>query len=597
MRKNKIKLVYKAGLLCLLISTFSCKKIFDLKPVDAVDASNAYQNIYDANAAVMGIYGQLLGLADRYVVLNELRADLMSPTANADVYLRQLNTHTETTDNPWADPKPWYKVILSCNDAMYHFNDMLATGKLKPIDYQARYSDIGTVRCWLYLQVVTHFGSVPYITDPLSNLSDLNDATKFPRLTPEQLIPKLADFMNDPARYLDLYPSSDPITGSTSTSLNTSVDGNSTRMLFINKYAFAGDINLWAGNYNKASINYRNLCDYGIASSGFNNSAIQYYEQFRVSGNSPLVGTGSFNISYGSSETSFTDGQTSGYRQIFSDPAPTVTTNNAEELIWTMPYSTTFAPVDPFINLFSNIGGSYLLMPSQALMDNFNSQLQLNGYPYDARRIVATRTVNGQLLVAKQLYYYFNNSFTAPNNILQKPGWFLAYRSAALMQHFAEATLNDGQLKLAYALHNQGVNYVYSPSALPGDRTNVQQTFLPAPYDIDARFGGPQNYHGTWYRQSGTRTRANLVPLPTSYYAIGADPKLLENAIIDDSARELCFEGFRWGDLVRIARRRGDPSFLADKVYAKLVKENNPAAATVRAKLMDPNGWYMPLKF
>jgi hypothetical protein len=593
MKRVSFKLIYKTCLVCCLVTTFSCKKVFDMPAKNQVDAENAYQNVFDANAAVVGIYGQFLSLADRYIVLNELRADLMSPTANADIYLKQLNTHTETVDNPWADPKPWYKLILNCNDALYHFDDMLKTGKLKPIDYQQRYSDIGALRCWLYLQVGIQYGSVPYVTDPISNITDLNDATKFPKITFDQLLDKLATFMNDPVRYLNTYSATDPITGSASSSLNVTVDGQGSSLFFINKYALKGDINLWKGNYNIASTAYRTISDIGPITSNNNPADFTTYEQFKACYDN-------MNVSYGNpsgtpnpnqTENPLNDNNVTGWRQLFADP--TVSTNSRSELIWRIPFSTAFAPVNPFINLFSNQGGSYQLTVSQTMLDSWSSQVQNNGYPYDARGRIAVRTVAGQPVIMKQLYYYLDNSSFLPVNVLQKPGYWLLYRTGVLSNRFAESACNDNQLKLGYALLNVGVGNVFAPNPLPSDRTNTMQTFLPAPYDMDGRSGGPQNYHGIWYRQVGTRSRANLVPLPASTYN---DKITLENAILDEAARETSFEGFRWGDLVRIARRRGDPAYLADKVYNKLLKEGNPAASSVRTKLMDPNGWYMPFK-
>jgi hypothetical protein len=70
----------------------------------------------------------------------------------------------------------------------------------------------------------------------------------------------------------------------------------------------------------------------------------------------------------------------------------------------------------------------------------------------------------------------------------------------------------------------------------------------------------------------------------------------LEDKIIEEAALELAFEGERWSDLTRIARRRNDPAFLADKVYEKLLKANNPKAGQVRSKLMDMNNWYLPFE-
>jgi hypothetical protein len=70
-----------------LVTIFStgCKKVFDFEPTNSVDASQMYRNVTDADAAVMGIYGQVMRLAKNYVLLNELRGDLMDITPNSDI--------------------------------------------------------------------------------------------------------------------------------------------------------------------------------------------------------------------------------------------------------------------------------------------------------------------------------------------------------------------------------------------------------------------------------------------------------------------------------------------------------------------------------
>jgi hypothetical protein len=64
----------------------------------------------------------------------------------------------------------------------------------------------------------------------------------------------------------------------------------------------------------------------------------------------------------------------------------------------------------------------------------------------------------------------------------------------------------------------------------------------------------------------------------------------LEEQILNERARELAFEGERYYDLMRVAKRRNDPSFLAGKVAAKF-----PAGKReqIYNYLLDENNWYI----
>jgi len=126
--KRTLKLI-----VALLVAGFffpACNKVFDIEPQDQLDINQAYQNVYDADAAVVGIYGKFMGLADRYVILNELRGDLLDYTINADEALRQISTHSVTAGNPYANPRPFYEVIINCNDVLENFQVMLREKKM-----------------------------------------------------------------------------------------------------------------------------------------------------------------------------------------------------------------------------------------------------------------------------------------------------------------------------------------------------------------------------------------------------------------------------------------------------------------------------------
>ena len=592
MKRYSYKFVYKFLLASCLISAFSCKKLVDVKPEDQVDIANHYQNVYDANAAVIGIYGQLQGIADRYIVLNELRADLVSPTINADQYLKQLNTHNVTADNPWIDPKPFYRIILNCNDALKNFEIMLRDKKLTTSDYQQRYSDVGAIRSWLYLQLAIQFGNIPYVTDPLEKVEDLKDTGKFPRLTFDQVLDKLVTFVEG-LPYKEPYAAA-PANSSNATSLNTTVDGYPTNLWFINKQVLLGDLYLWHGDYTKASALFVYVANTGTrVESGAPGN--RYYDMYKIT-NTDVFN----NITYSSYQNELTlrDDNTTGWRGIFG--RTTQDTNANIEWIWTLPFDRNFAPVNPFIDLFSNQGGKYLLTASKQALDNWAAQTQGNGLPYDARGLISVRTVGGQPVIMKPLYTYLTGTNFIPGNILQKQGRWLLYRGATLILHLAESANRDNRTRIAYALTNVGIKTVYNgvwpgTGTVSSDVTNIMQTPEPvgSTYYFDAREGSVPSFRGDWYRSVGIRNRANLLPLPSTL-ATNNDPVAMENALIDEDALELAFEGHRWQDLMRIAHRRGDPSFVANKVYNKLVKENNPAAATVLSRLSATNGLYLP---
>jgi hypothetical protein len=582
--KNKfsLKIILLAA---AVISTWSaCKRAFDIQPGTELDASQMYRNVYDADAAVMGIYGKFMSVADRYVILNELRADLLEYTNNADEYLRQISTHSAKADNPYASPRPFYELVLNCNDVLKNFLIMKEKNMMKEVEFNQRYSDIACLRSFLYLQLGIHYGDeVRYVTDPLETVDAIKDESRFPKI-------KFDDLLDSLIRFTEKIPFRDPYpTGST---LNITLDGSPTATFFINKKCLLGDLYLWKGSYTQAATYYRQVMETATVGS----QGTTYYTRYKVGWSTELNTYVAYTRGGDASSLNYTDGWRLNFEGGYDD-------RYTREWIWAIPYDSRFQPDNPLIKLFSPVGGSYLVKPSQEIIDNWKNQTQRpvtitgtgGGIPYDARGPLSVRNFGGQLVAMKFLYNYLNYATGVPVNPLVKNGKWYLFRQTHLHLRFAEATNRDGYHRLAYGFINSGIPGAYPAPPNTPNVTPYQNTLAyPAPYNFDARNGDIPNFRADWYRHIGIRSRALLME---DAVPAGSDSvTYIENSLINEGALENAFEGTRWADLLRVARRRNDPAFLANKVYSKLIKDGVPDAEAVKQRLMDKQNWYLPFK-
>lgn len=589
MKKKIINLIIFVLPVAISISFISCKKVFEIQPKSVIVASQMYRNVYDADAAVIGIYGKFLGVMDRYVILNELRADLTDVTPKSSFYLKQLSTHTVTPDNTYADPRPFYSVIANCNDALANFKIMVAEHKMTVDQYNQRYSDIGALRSWLYLQVGIQYGTIPYVTDPIVNVNDLSDQTKYPRIALPQLVNQLVQFVES-LPYHSPYAS-----GST---LLTTFDTYNTAKMYIDKNCLLGDLYLWQGSWLKAATAYMEVVRIGQIPYNTNPASEQTYEYYKLGWTSNINGNNWYSIF-----NSFYGERYSNY-----------------EIMWDLPYDANFNPKNPFIDLFTTTG-SYQMQPSALVINSWNSQFRndngsLPGTPTDIRGLGRSYIMVGtQPQINKYTAAY---SFSLP---FATNGKMILYRGADLYLRYAEAANHDGRNQLALSFVNAGPKVSFNPAGLTtaNDVTNAEQSRNPitgaletAPYYFDSREGNAPAYKNPWYRTVGVRGRvldASIIIDSTRSFNMSVSPRVLinpinltndiEDLIISESGLETAFEGNRWGDLLRIALRRQatDPNYLANKIGAKFDAAQSADAAAVKQRLQNPANWYLPFKW
>ncbi len=127
-----------------------------------------------------------------------------------------------------------------------------------------------------------------------------------------------------------------------------------------------------------------------------------------------------------------------------------------------------------------------------------------------------------------------------------------------------------------------------------GDETSQDYALMLLNQGVNATNPKPPEF-STWSSNLGVRGRAYLesrmVPERDSI-PLEDRITLIEDLILSERAMELAFEGKRWNDLVRVAERRNDPQFLADKVAEKF--KGTSKYDEIHARLMNPANWYLP---
>jgi starch-binding outer membrane protein, SusD/RagB family len=232
-------------------------------------------------------------------------------------------------------------------------------------------------------------------------------------------------------------------------------------------------------------------------------------------------------------------------------------TSSAENL-FELPFDRNQRQFNPLCDLTA-LNTSYSaipLLPSSVIVNLFNSQIESDFTVGDLFRGIGATidTVPGNPSEYTINKYLLTEYYS--EGIIVK-------RAADIHLMLAEAYNRMGQPALALTFVNDGFN---GQGVTPGFEK--------------------------WANNVGIRGRAGLVNLeldPTT-----ASVETVEDAIMQEREMELAFEGHRWFDLVRVAKRRGDPDYLASRVAAKYA---DPAkAAAVRAKLQNEANWYLPIK-
>lgn len=574
----------------IMVGVSSCDDMLDTKSDSFVfDEDYTLSNANDSLYSAVGILNQLQALGERYVLLGELRGDLVSVPQSAPMSLQEISQFATTSSNDYTSRRDYYRVINNCNVAIARMDTTIAIKGSKVL--LPEYVAIRTIRAWVYWQMALTYGSVAYVDMPVLNLED--SEKEYPTIN----IDALADMLiSDLEKYSSIKV---PSYGE--------IDGFQSSRFFIPASLLLGDLYLYQNQYEQAARMYYNVIDdYNlICSSGYINQWTTAVQEDVATGNILSYNNEAFSlIPYPSDSKKYHPNLVNMTYNVKPQLVP------ARWFVAAMNEKTHYHIDRIGVNLITgNLEGD---LRGVFKYRSGNKELASSFGTF------ATGVSSSETMIAK----FYNNAseyadVSNPDNDMfeEKASRIMrgipVYRIPQIYLRYAEAVNRAGKPSLAFAMLKYGLRneVVNDPTKVaPGEILSAE----PWVYFNESRFDG--NY-GTAMRGRGLGiavdnvdfiipdyTRyvddvdedGNSIQVPTTdiddLYAARQDSILwVENAIVDEMAAETAFEGNRFFDLLRVSRHRPDhPAFMAEKISARF-----DDAEAIRMQLMNESSWWL----
>lgn len=230
---------------------------------------HSYSVAEDTLYSYWGILKSLQNIAERYVILNECRGDLVdasgyvSDTIGAIINFGDVNNPENWEDGACAYLKiaDYYHIINSCNAYIAMCDTNRTTGTNQKYMLK-EYSQVQAIRAWVYMQLLYAYGEnrVPFYKEPMLTTDDINNflTGENPTKVTAQV---LADELGPDLEAMALVEDSLGLPGYNNygdvNSGNTHFVCHSSRCMFPVSIVL-GDLYLLSGRYAEAAMAYYN---------------------------------------------------------------------------------------------------------------------------------------------------------------------------------------------------------------------------------------------------------------------------------------------------------------------------------------------------
>lgn len=603
------------SLFSVLIFTTSCSDFFEQESKEVIysDKDHLYSAV-DTVFSVVGILDKLQAIADRTNLLGEVRADLVDITDVTPSDLRDLAQFNVGDDNIYNRPFDYYAIINNCNYFIAHVDTAMKNNRDQYI-FMKEWAAVKGIRAWTYLQLVLNYGRVPFVTEPVLTKEDADKP--YPQYTIDQVCDY---FINDLATIPERYNTEYPGLGSLSSANVPS------RLLFFPLSILRGELYLWKAtmtgdkeSYRQAALNYYKY----INERNGINSAYPIGASFI----GWLPGNANWNSTIGmgmdnESESVSADAELISMIAISPeyDSVPNPHFNRLRYLYNSREDNKYKVSLEPSVGLtelsasqpnccIDPNGLTWKYSPA-GLSEHMSGDLRLSenwsiGHTIDrdTRELIETQTIR---------------KFRSRN--------IHVYRRTMLYLRMAEALNMAGYPRMAFLILSNGINNnVIQNEVMPYYPTVSDSLYL-ARFDFAnnrygivtandmASLGGgrginfPEDHNtiGIHTRGSGWTpyneyyqfTDSVLVDSVNVAVPLATQQAYVDSLIINESALEFAFEGTRYYDMMRFAKRQPNPgAAMQQLVFGRKGEANRDMMSTeIKRPLTDERNWFLTWK-